>query len=303
MDRTHLPQLAIFAAVANFRGFRAASANLGLSPSAVSHAISELEAKLECRLFQRSTRSFALTEAGTRLLDRLGPALNEIELAIREACELDVRPRGRVRIISQLSAAEHLLAPHLASFLSAYPDITLEITTDDRFVDIVAEGYDAGIRLGENLQPDMLATRIGGQQRLILLAASSYIERYGAPQSLEELSQHKCLRRRFSTGRLYDWEFERNGEAVVLRDLPATLTSNNDRLLIEAVLEGTGIAYLLEPRVANYIAEGRLTVLLPDYSPPFAGFYLYHPSRKQMRPALRASIDFFVTKNRASDGT
>lgn len=303
MDRTHLPQLAIFAAVANFRGFRAASDNLGLSPSAVSHAISELEARLECRLFQRSTRSLALTEAGARLLDRLGPALSEIELAMREACELDVRPRGRVRITSQLAAAEHLLAPHLAGFLSAYPEITLEITTDDRFVDIVAEGYDAGIRLGENLQPDMLATRIGGHQRLILIAASSYLDRYGAPQSLEDLTKHRCLRRRFSTGRLYDWEFERYGEAVVLRDLPATLTSNNDRLLIEAVLEGAGIAYLLEPRVANYIAEGRLTALLPDYSPPFAGFFLYHPSRKQMRPALRACIDFFVTKNRTSEGS
>jgi len=189
MDRAYLPQLAIFAAVANLRGFRSASASLGLSPSAVSHAISDLEAKLECRLFQRSTRSLALTEAGARLLERLGPALGEIELAVRDASEIDVRPRGRVRITAQYLSAEHLLAPHLASFLSAHPEISLEITTDDRFVDIVAEGYDAGIRLGENLEPDMIATRIGGQLRLILIAAPSYLEKYGAPRSLEELTK------------------------------------------------------------------------------------------------------------------
>jgi DNA-binding transcriptional LysR family regulator len=225
MDRAYLPQLAIFAAVANLRGFRSASASLRLSPSAVSHAISELEAKLECRLFQRCTRSLSLTEAGARLLERLGPALGEIELAARDASEIDVRPRGRVRITAQYLSAEHLLAPHLASFLSAHPEISLEITTDDRFVDIVAEGYDAGLRLGENLEPDMIATRIGGQLRLILIAAPSYLEKYGAPRSLEDLTKHKCLRRRFSSGRIYDWEFERGGEAVVLHDLPATITS------------------------------------------------------------------------------
>ena len=302
MDRAYLPQLAIFAAVANLRGFRSASASLGLSPSAVSHAVSELEAKLECRLFQRSTRSLALTEAGARLLERLGPALGEIELAVRDASETDVRPRGRVRITAQYLSAENLLAPHLAGFLSAHPEISLEITTDDRFVDIVADGYDAGIRLGENLEPDMIATRIGGQLRLILIAAPSYLEKYGAPRSLEELTKHKCLRRRFSTGRIYDWEFERGGEAVVLHDLPATLTSNNDRLLLDAAVNGVGIAYLLEPRVAGYLAEGRVIALLPQYTPPFAGFFLYHPSRKQMRPALRAFIDFFVAKNCATSG-
>jgi DNA-binding transcriptional LysR family regulator len=303
MDRAYLPQLAIFAAVANLRGFRSASASLRLSPSAVSHAISELEAKLECRLFQRSTRSLALTEAGARLLERLGPALGEIELAVRDASEIDVRPRGRVRITAQYLSAEHLLAPHLASFLSAHPEISLEITTDDRFVDIVAEGYDAGIRLGENLEPDMIATRIGGQLRLILIAAPSYLEKYGAPRSLEELTKHKCLRRRFSSGRIYDWEFERNGEAVVLHDLRATITSNNDRLLLDAAINGVGIAYLLEPRVAGHLAQGRLTALLPEYTPPFSGFFLYHPSRKQMRPALRAFIDFFVAKNCANNGS
>jgi DNA-binding transcriptional LysR family regulator len=164
-----LPQLAIFAAVANLRGFRSASASLGLSPSAVSHAVSELEAKLACRLFQRSTRSLALTEAGARLLERLGPALSEIEQAVRDAGEIGIRPRGRVRITAQHIAAEQLLAPHLAGFLSACPEISLEIMTDDRFVDLVAEGYDAGIRLGEHLEPDMVATRIGGQLRLILV--------------------------------------------------------------------------------------------------------------------------------------
>lgn len=303
MDRAYLPQLAIFAAVANLRGFRSASSSLGLSPSAVSHAISELEAKLECRLFQRSTRSLALTEAGARLLERLGPALGEIELAVRDASEIDVRPRGCVRITAQYLAVEYLLAPHLAGFLTAQPDITLEIMTDDRFVDIVAEGYDAGIRLGENLEPGMIATRIGGQQRLVLIAAPSYLERYGTPRSLEELTKHKCLRRRFSSGRVYDWEFERNGEAVVLHDLPASITSNNDRLLLDAAVNGAGIAYLLEPRVAGHLAQGRVTALLPEYTPPFSGFFLYHPSRKQMRPALRAFIDFFVAKNYANGGS
>ncbi len=297
MDRASLPQLAIFAAVANLRGFRSASASLGLSPSAVSHAVSELEAKLACRLFQRSTRSLALTEAGARLLERLGPALSEIEQAVRDAGEIGIRPRGRVRITAQHIAAEQLLAPHLAGFLSACPEISLEIMTDDRFVDLVAEGYDAGIQLGEHLEPDMVATRIGGQLRLILVAAPLYIETYGAPRSLEELTGHRCLRRRFSSGRIYDWEFERNGEAVALPDLPATISSNHDRLLHRAAVDGAGIAYMLEPRVAADLADGRLIALLQEHTPPFAGFFLYHPSRRQMRPALRAFIDFFVAKN------
>ncbi|QAY75384.1 LysR family transcriptional regulator [Sphingosinicella sp. BN140058] len=299
MDRDQLPHLMLFAAVARSGGFRAAGRALNLSPSAVSHSVGALEHRLGVRLFNRTTRSLSLTNAGQRLLDRLEPALAEIDEGMREARELDGAPSGRVRITAPPSAALMLLAPHLGAFSQAYPEISLDIVVEDRFVDIVAERFDAGLRLGERLQPDMVAVRIGPAQRFTIVAAPQYLARYGRPATLEALSEHRCIQRRFSSGGTYAWEVVRDGADLTLTQMVAAITANDDQMVHQAALRGAGIAFLYQDRIADDLAAGRLIELFADHCAPFPGFSLYHPSRRQMRPAVRAFIDFFVAANRA----
>ena len=297
MDRERLARLSIFAAVVQAGGFRAAARTLAMSPSAVSHAVAELEAALGVRLLNRSTRSLALTDAGRALLERVGPALGEIDAAVADARDSDAAPAGPVRITLTPLSAHALFAPHLAAFVDAYPGITLDLVIDDRFVDTVAEGYDLGVRLGETLRPDMIATRIGGPLRMAAVAAPAYLKRYGRPTSLEELADHRCLHRRLGGG-IYRWEVTRGGADLVLDALPQTLIVNDDALLRRAVCDGAGIAFVIESVMADDLAAGRLIELFPEHCPPFPGFFIYHASRRQMRPAVRASIDFFVAANR-----
>ncbi|MDK1491541.1 LysR family transcriptional regulator [Sinorhizobium sp. 7-81] len=292
MNRTQLSQLAVLSAVAAHGSFRAAAKELGVAPSAVSHAVASLEASLGVRLLSRTTRSVAPTEEGRRLLERLRPALEEIAHALEAAAEARERPAGNLRITAPRFAADLILAPRLGAFLERYPDIVLEIANEDGFTDIVEEGYDAGIRLGESLEADMIAVRVGPDLTSAVVAAPSYFERQGRPAHPRELAGHRCIRRRFSNGTLYRWEFEKGGEEITV-SVAGPLILGEDRPIIKAALGGAGLAYLFESRVSEDIAAGRLERVLEDWCAPYAGPYLYYPSRRQMRPALRAFIDFF----------
>lgn len=292
MNRTQLSQLAVLSAVAAEGSFRGAARELGIAPSAVSHAVSSLEESLGIRLLARTTRSVAATEEGKRLLERLRPALDEIAHALQRAADARERPAGNLRITAPRFAADLILAPRLGAFLARYPDIVLEIANEDGFTNIVEEGYDAGIRLGESLEADMIAVKIGPDLTSAVVAAPSYFERFTRPLHPRDLAVHRCIRRRFSNGAVYRWEFEKGGEEITV-SVNGPLILGEDRPIITAAIGGAGLAYLFEPRVSGHIAEGRLERVLQDWCAPYAGPYLYYPSRRQMRPALRAFIDFF----------
>ncbi|TXR50186.1 LysR family transcriptional regulator [Phyllobacterium endophyticum] len=292
MDRSRLPQLAIFATVAESGGFRGAARELGIAPSAVSHAISSLEQSLGVRLLARTTRSVAVTEEGALLLKRLRPALGEIDLALDAVREANNRVAGNLRLSVPPFAAHWLLAPRLAAFSANYPGVTLELRVEETFNDIVATGVDAGMRLGESLEPDMIAVPMSSPIRASIVAAPAYLEKHGVPRHPRDLLDHLCIRRRFASGQVYRWEFEKDGEAIVL-DVSGPLILGDDRLVVEAAVGGAGIAFLLHHMAPQAIAKGDLISMLEDWCAPFPGVYLYYPSRRQMRPALRAFIDFF----------
>lgn len=292
MNRTQLSQLAVLAVVAEARSFRKAAAELGIAPSAVSHAVSALEASLGVRLLARTTRSVAPSEEGRLLLDTLAPALSDIGNAMEALADRQASPAGPLRITMPLIAAEDIVMPRLGTFLLAYPDIELELRTDDRFEDIVEKGFDAGLRLGEHLEADMVAVRVSGPWRGLIVGAPSYFERHPRPLQPRDLMQHRCIRRRFSSGRLYRWELEKDGRQVTV-DVGGPLIVSDQRLMRAAAMDGAGLAYIFDQRVAGDIAAGRLVPVLEDWCPPFEGFSIYYPTRRQMRPALRAFVDFF----------
>lgn len=293
MNRTQLSQLAVLSAVAAHGSFRGAAKELGIAPSAVSHAVGSLEASLGVRLLARTTRSVAATEEGKRLLERLRPALDDIAEALQRAAEARDRPAGKLRITAPRFAADLILAPRLGDFLGRYPDIVLEIANEDGFTNIVEEGYDAGIRLGESLEADMVAVKVGPELKSAVVAAPSYFERFQRPWHPRDLAGHRCIRRRFSNGTIYRWEFEKEGEELTV-SVNGPLILGEDRPIIEAAIGGAGLlAYLFEPRVSGYVAEGKLVRVLEDWCAPYAGPFLYYPTRRLMRPALRAFIDFF----------
>lgn len=292
MSRAHLSHLAVLAAVARNGGFRGAARELGIAPSAVSHAISLLEGRLGVRLLARSTRSVAPTEAGARLLERLVPAMAEIDLALDAAVASRDEPAGNLRLTVPRTAAQTVLSRRLGAFCAAYPAIVLDIVIDDRFADMVAGGFDAGIRLGESLQADMIAVRIGPSIRGAAVAAPSYFVGRDKPVLPQDLAAHRCIRFRFSSGVIYRWEFEKDGVPVEI-DVEGPLILGDDNLIVQAALDGAGIAFVFEDYVRDALADGRLERVLDDWCPPFDGFHLYYPSRRQMRPALRAFVDFF----------
>ncbi|KAA3508057.1 MULTISPECIES: LysR family transcriptional regulator [Rhizobium/Agrobacterium group] len=292
MNRVQLSQLAVLAAVAEGRSFRKAAAELAIAPSAVSHAVSSLEASLGLRLLHRTTRSVSPTEEGRRLLETLGPALAEIDAVIDTLAEHGGRPAGPLRITLPRLAAEDLIMPRLGEFLRLYPDISLEISTDDRFEDIVAKGFDAGLRLGENLEADMIAVKASGPWRGAIVGAPTYFEENPPPREPRDLMRHRCILRRFSSGLLYRWELEKDGRPLVV-DVQGPLILSDQSLIRRAAIDGAGLAFVFEQRVEDDIKEGRLVRVLEDWCAPFDGFYIYYPSRRQMRPALRAFVDFF----------
>ncbi|RWB01155.1 LysR family transcriptional regulator [Mesorhizobium sp.] len=297
MKRTHLSQLAVLATVAQCGSFRGAAKELAIAPSAVSHAVSSLEARLGVRLLARSTRSVAPTEEGAQLLERLRPALSEIDLALESAVEARDRPAGNLRLTVPRTAAHLALTPRLGAFASAYPDIVLEIVIEDRFTDVVEGGFDAGVRLGESLQRDMIAVRIGPNLRGAVVGAPSYFATMPRPRHPHDLVGHRCIRFRFSSGILYRWEFEKDGEEIELA-VQGPLILDEDHLIANAAADGAGLAFLFEDYVREALATGRLIRVLEDWCPPFDGFFAYYPSRRQMRPALRAFVDFFKIESR-----
>ncbi|TPK48743.1 LysR family transcriptional regulator [Mesorhizobium sp. B2-5-4] len=292
MNRAHLSQLAVLATVAQCGSFRGAARELAIAPSAVSHAVSSLEARLGVRLLARSTRSVAPTEEGAQLLERLRPALSEIDLALETAVEARDRPAGNLRLSVPRTSAHLVLTPRLGAFTSAYPDIVLEIVIEDRFTDVVEGGFDAGVRLGESLQRDMIAVRIGPDIRGAVVGAPSYFETSPKPRHPRDLADHRCIRFRFSSGVLYRWEFEKDGEEVEIA-VQGPLILDEDHLIARAAVDGAGLAFVFEEYVRAALADGRLIRVLEDWCPSFDGFFVYYPSRRQMRPALRAFVDFF----------
>lgn len=292
MNRAHLSQLAVFATVAQCASFRGAARELGIAPSAVSHAISSLEARLGVRLLARSTRSVAPTEEGAQLLERLRPALSEIDLALESAVEARDRPAGNLRLSVPRTAAHLVLRSRLGAFAATYPDIVLEIVIEDRFTDVVEAGFDAGVRLGESLQRDMIAVRIGPDIRGAVVGAPSYFKTAPKPRHPRDLAAHRCIRFRFSSGILYRWEFARDGEEIEIA-AQGPLIFDEDHMIVQAAIDGAGLAFVFEDYVRAPLADGRLIRVLDDWCPSFDGFFVYYPSRRQVRPALRAFVDFF----------
>ena len=292
MRGTDYSDLASFVAVADVLSFRRAAERLGLSRSALSHATRELEARLGTRLLNRTTRSVALTDAGRALLDRLRPAFADIAGAVETVRAYGDRPSGTVRINLPKLAADIVLASAFGRFAATCPDVRLEVTVDDDLTDIVAGGYDAGVRPGERLQRDMMAVRITRDLRTAVVGSPAYFAGRAPPDRPEDLQDHACINYRWRrSGALYRWPFVRDDKAFDVQ-VEGPLTLNDTDLILAAALDGVGLACLLEDRVASDLADGRLVRVLEDRSPTFPGFFLYYPGRRQTPPALRALIDF-----------
>lgn len=294
MPRPSLPDLTAFQVIATHRSFRKAATELGVSASALSHTMRGLEEQLGVRLLHRTTRSVALTEAGQALLARLQPALWEIQDALDSVNAFRETPRGTLRLNVPSDAARFLLAPKLAGFLATYPDVQLELISDDHLLDIVAHGFDAGIRCQETLPQDMVAIPFGQNQRFVVVASPAFCAQYGVPQTPPELMQFACIRRRFPNGELYHWEFARGLETCAV-NVQGSFTASDSYVMREAALQGLGFAYLLEQHVTDDVKNGRLVQVLADYCPADAGFFLYYPSRKQLSASLRALIAYWKT--------
>jgi DNA-binding transcriptional LysR family regulator len=291
MPRTDLNDLQSFSAVAREKSFTRAAAQLGVSPSALSQTMRGLEARLGLRLLARTTRSVAPTEAGERLLRTLGPALDEIEAMLAALGELRDKPSGTIRITAAEHAADTILWPALERLLPAYPDIRVEVHVDNTLSDLVAGRYDAGIRIGELVGKDMVAVRIGPELRMAVVGAPAYFARRPPPSTPQDLIGHACINLRLPThDSLYAWEFEKDGREVRTR-VEGPLVFNVAPSLLKAALLGLGLAYVFEDQVQAHLAEGRLLRVLADWCPPFPGYYLYYPSRRQPTSAFALLVD------------
>jgi DNA-binding transcriptional LysR family regulator len=291
MARENLNDVIAFLAVANESSFTRAAAKLGVSQSALSHTVRGLEERLGLRLLTRTTRSLAPTQAGERLIRTVGPRLEEIETELAALTELRDKPAGTIRVTAGEHAAETIVWPALAELLPRYPDIKVELITDYGLTDIVAERYDAGVRLGEQVAKDMIAVRIGPDFRMAVVGAPSYFAERPAPRKPQDLTAHDCINIRLPTyGGIYAWEFERRGRALKVR-VEGQLVFNNTALRLNAVLAGLGLAYLPEEHVQPHLAVGRLVRVLADWCPAFPGYHLYYPSRRQPSPAFALLVE------------
>jgi len=291
MARPSLDDLVAFVAVARARSFTRAAAQIGVSPSALSHGMRALEEKLGVRLLTRTTRSVAPTEAGERLLESLGARFDAIDADLAALSALREKPAGTVRVTADEVAFDAVLWPKLRTLLPDYPDITVEIVTDNGLIDIVAERFDAGVRVGGLVAKDMIAVPIGPAMRMAVVAAPSYLARHPAPPTPRELTAHSCVNLRLPTlGGLYAWEFEKDGHDLRVR-VHGQLVFNGIGPILAAALEGFGVAYLAETQVQPHLDSGRLVRLLADWCPPFPGFHLYYPSRRQPTPAFTVLLE------------
>lgn len=296
MKRDELNDLTAFVVVADQMSFTRAAAKLGMSPSALSHAMKTLEARLGLQLLVRTTRSVSTTEAGDRLLKTLRPAFEDIHAALSALDGLRNQPAGTVRITTPRHAAIAVLWPVLPNFLEAYPDVRVEITIDEGLTDIIESRYDAGIRFDERVAKDMVAVRVSPPVRWAVVGSPAYFANYLAPKMPQDLAEHRCINYRFATsGGLYAWEFE-EGERLVQVRVDGNLVFNDGDLILAAALAGQGLAYLPEDRIINHVAQGRLIQVLAEWCLTSAGYYLYHPNRRQTPPALAALIDALRVK-------
>jgi DNA-binding transcriptional LysR family regulator len=290
MRRQTLNDLMVFRAVARERSFTRAAAQIGVSTSALSHTIRGLEERLGVRLLTRTTRAVMTTEPGERLLDAIGPHFDGIEAELTALVALRDKPAGRIRISTGVHAAQTILEPALAKLLPDYPDIQVELSIEPGFVDIVAERFDAGVRLGETIAQDMVAVRIGPDMRMAAAASPAYLASRPPPLTPHDLGGHRCINLRFPThGGLYAWEFEQAGRAVNVR-VDGPLIVNDIALARQAAIDGLGLAYLPEDCFRQDLETGRLVRVLEDWCPPFPGYHLYYPSRRQHSPALALLI-------------
>ena len=291
MPRPDFNDLLWFLAVTEEGSFTRAAAKLGVVQSTLSHRIKRLETRMGMRLLARTTRSVSTTEAGERLRRSLAPRVCEIEEEIASLMELREKPSGSVRLTLSSHALTRLVWRKLRPILGDYPDIALELNIDSGFRNIVGEGFDAGIRLGESIENDMIAVRIGPDWRLVAVASPDYLAANPAPLHPQDLLRHDCINRRLETaGGLYAWEFEKDGKELRVR-VEGRLTLNDDATMIDAALHGHGIAYVPEDMVTGHLASGGLILLLDDWSPPFSGYHIYYPSRRQNLPAFKVVVD------------
>jgi DNA-binding transcriptional LysR family regulator len=291
MDRETLKDLTAFLAVAKTQSFTRAAAELGVSQSALSHTINALEARLGIRLLTRTTRSVTPTVAGERLVRIAAPRLEEIEAELAALNDLRVKPSGLIRLTATEYATQMILVPALARLLPDYPDIQVEVVVDNGLTDIVSERIDAGVRAGEQVAKDMIAVRIGPDLRMAAVASPAYFAAHGRPKTPQDLTAHNCINLRLATyGGLYAWEFERGRREVRVR-VDGQLVFNSPEPILRAALAGLGLAYLEEGQVAPHLESGALERVLADWSPPYPGFHLYYPSRRQPTAAFSLLVE------------
>jgi len=291
MARENFNDLQSFLVVARSRSFTRAAAQLGVSPSALSHSIRGLEERLGIRLLTRTTRSVAPTEAGERLLRSVGPRFEEVEQELAALNALRQKPAGTIRITSGEHAAVTILWPKLAKVLAKYPDIKVEINMEGGLVDIAAQRFDAGVRLGEQVSKDMVSVRIGPDLRFAVVGTKSYLTTHGVPKTPQELVGHSCINLRLPThGGLWAWEFERNRREMKVR-VDGQVILNNIFQVRDAALEGLGLAYIPEDLARAHLSKGQLVWVLEEWSPPWSGYRLYYPSRRQSSPAFALILE------------
>jgi DNA-binding transcriptional LysR family regulator len=291
MARSNVNDLQAFLAVAKERSFTRAAARLGMSQSALSHTIRSLEERLGLRLLTRTTRSVAPTDAGARVIDKIGPRFDEIDAELSALSMLREKPSGTIRITASEHAADTTLWPAIQKLTADYPDVSVEIVIDNKLTDIVAERFDAGVRLGERVAKDMVAVRIGPNMRMAVVGSPDYFARRQKPRAPQDLTHHNCINLRLPiTGNFYAWEFEKAERELKVR-VEGQLVFNTLNLVIKAALAGSGLAYMPEDRAQPYIANGRFVRVLANWCLPFAGYHLYYPSRRQHAPAFALLVD------------
>ncbi|GES49415.1 LysR family transcriptional regulator [Rhizobium sp. NBRC 114257] len=294
--KASLTELEAIAAVARHGGFRAAARELGMSSSALSHAVAALEERLSVRIFNRTTRSVTLSDAGERFVAEVAPALVAIDRAIENAGLSSGTISGTLRLNMAPGAARILLTPLILEYGRRYPDVEIEIVTDNALVDVIGKGFDAGIRIAEAVPTDMVAIPIIPTLRSLVVGSPAYFSNRPYPLVPGDLLRHRCIRARMASGKLYRWEFERHGQSILV-DAPGSLTLDASDLMLNAALEGAGLAYISEASVAGHIAAGNLIAVLEDWSPPYPGLSLYFAQRRQMPARLRALIDLIREHN------
>jgi len=290
MVRDELSVLSAFLAVAEERSFTRAAKRLNISTSGLSHAIRRLEEDIGVRLLARTTRSVSPTDAGEQLIASLGPALADIRVTLQRIAGTQQHPVGRLRLLVPRLAAKSVLAPKLGAFVRTYPDIMLEVVTDDSHVDLVAAGYDAGIQFGEYIAQDMVAVRVSADHRPAIVGAPAYFNAFGRPDTPHDLLAHRCINFRHRGEGIYRWELDKGDQSVAV-SVNGSLVLDDVDLMIQAAIDGAGLAFMAEDRVSSYLGSGVLERVLEDWSPPFPGFFLYYPSRRQQPAALTVLIE------------